>query len=113
MKQEQLKLLAEWYGLKLRGELPFLHITDGIDSATTYWQPHIDSNQLDMLEDRMIVSFPIWQLTIWRNSKDHLYHIWYEYKKQPGGRDEFIKGKGKTKNEAKLNAIISYVEGLK
>ncbi len=59
MKQEELKLLAEWYGAEFR-----LYNKDGSDGGREHWgwiingvykgefQPLIDSNQLEQLEDK-------------------------------------------------------------
>ncbi len=56
MKQEQLKKLAEWYGLIMEDEEDYCYYNPhnrGLISECD-WQPHKDSNQLDMLKLKYI-----------------------------------------------------------
>ena len=105
MKQEDLQILAEWLGLKWKSPL----IND--------WEPHLDSNQLDMLEDKMIEELDIVRIEVnkcfgggWKAM--YLNEIPYE-EKIGYYSDVVAVEKGKNKNEARLNAILNYVEGVK
>ena len=105
MKQEQLKLtldqrrkLEKWSGLTL--------------------SDIIDSNQLDLLEDKMIEELrtkhnrPVnLSVGVFSDGETYLAQVACGYIGDVKIVDFNIKGK--TKNEARLNAIISYVEGLK
>ena len=107
MRQEQLKKLAEWAGINIK-QLPLAFP----------FEPHKDSNQLDMLEDKMIED-------IYR-AVDYSRCVNIEIYFDTGGfvnpkvrvfvvdrdsREDFSeRGIGKTKNEARLNAILNYVE---
>ena len=108
MKQEQLKKLAEWYyDKKIYYDVETNKaFRANIGEERIYvgdWQPHKDSNQLDMLEDKMIEEAKIMQISIYLyEAKKIEVHYVIE------GR--FICGAGKTKNEARLDAILNYIE---
>ena len=92
MENKKLKLLAEWY-------------YEGKVTPDNIWSS-LDSNQLDMLEDKMIEDIGQYALTlrfvILRTGKYKVDVFDYS--------EVYASGKGKTKNKARLNAIISYVE---
>ena len=114
MKQEQLKKLAEWCGKD----------TFVIDEEIRFkgngqlWQPHKDSNQLDMLKKKFIeelrkkyaYSLIEIRIRIGRNGcydfkifRDEECH-WCLFIEEASSDNE---------NECWLNAILNYVEGLK
>lgn len=102
MKQK-LKLLAKWYGVRL-GKLADLLI----------WNERY-INTLDMLEDKMWQEARIICLKIFYLTETEKWIAWY-YLPEQKKHDILpttIDGIGKTKNEARLNAILNYVEGLK
>lgn len=117
MKQEQLKLLAEWGYKKGATLLPpstnedYLNVQEkpSMMGGWIKFRPHIDSNQLDMLEDKMLLEV----------TQHGVVNIIYWYRKYSGkymwkySCAGYIEGEGETKNEARLNAITQYVEGLK
>jgi hypothetical protein len=96
MKQEKLRLLAEWIEPKCKTIQDL--IVDALEK--------MDSRPIDMLEDKMIEELNV----------DQYYWL------SDSGRTKFIikftsndyqtmhEGRGKTKNLARLNAIINYVE---
>ena len=96
VKQSELKKLAEWYGYDIQ-----LYSKDSVD-----WQPHKDSNQLDMLEDKMIEEAGYYAIAF--NKKDNGWVCSYMNPKTIEGTID----NGKTKNEARLNAIVNYIEGI-
>ena len=130
MNKEQLMKLAEWYGYVVypedlfKGKMPKnwdniwndgkrLKI-DGdeiifISGNSSSWNPLEDSNQLDMLEDKMIEEAKINKIThsFFHETQvgEWLVEYWNVDKEK-----RIIAGTGKTKNEARLNAIIKYVE---
>ena len=109
MKQEQLKKLAKWYGLEKISSgspEPDCYNKNDFYVDVDYWQPHKDSNQLDMLEDKMIKEYNIYKFIVWDREEDERMRVYYY------GRymDLEIRGIGETKNEARLNAILNYVE---
>ena len=112
MKQEQLKKLADWL---CEDELytPF-------SKCPVWCMPQKDSNQLDMMEDKMIEELSNYELCKNLSGGFRLDIIIYignnttliQY--MPSNRHSvFIEGVGKTKNKARLNAILNYVERLK
>ena len=120
MKPEQLKLLAEWYygeGIIVCSfNNDILRINNGLDNDVNF-VPHKDSNQLDMLEDKMIKELnkkyerPI-QITITCGRLGTAYFIRYFVSELNGDDRFYLEDEGKTKNEARLNAILNYVGGL-
>lgn len=128
LTQEQLRKLAEWYGLELRTHsnknFQILNAKEknfGFKSGDTftypiYFMPDRDSNQLDMLEDKMIQELDEFlYCEIGMTENDASFGWWCIYYGKEGmlGKKVTIDAGGKTKNEARLNAIINYVEGLK
>jgi len=126
MKQEELKLLAEWYGYKTTPikdgrKIAWYLVEDmGIKNEhkrRIHWMPDKDSNQLDMLEDKMVSEF----VEKYSPHKGHIKsEISYFGKKVKcgilfvgdgdlGTWGKYAEGLGKTKNEARLNAILNYV----
>lgn len=104
---EQLKKLADFGGVEIRNIIGTGFICNeknlgDVDWNYDFWQPHLDSNQLDLLEDKMIES-EIGEMEIYFYD-DNVEVVYYG--------SEGILGYGKTKNEARLNAIINYVEGI-
>ena len=106
MKQEQLKKIAEWYGI------------NNVFREYDEWQPHKDSNQLDMLKKKFIeelrkkyaYSLIEIRIRIGRNGcydfklfRDEECH-WCLFIEEASSDNE---------NECWLNAILNYVEGLK
>ncbi len=118
MKQEQLKKLAEWYGLKFITHVngyeykgvPAYNTGEGQYLNLAIWQPHKDSNQLDMLEDKMIeeCEFIRMRLFIDKQPNGKTYYQAQHFHYKPGCL--YLIGDGKTKNEARLNAILNYIE---
>jgi len=104
MIQEQLKKLVEWY------------YEEKYSSVSIDWimgDGEIDSNQLDMLEDKMMS-----KILADSNSKEGLVSerivftlSGYWYVEYTSG-SFILNSEGKTKNEARLNAILKYVEEL-
>ncbi len=117
MKQEQLKKLAEWCGYKVddgyllnKNSEPVAEIREETEDDfwvkhLPLWHPHQDSNQLDMLEDKMLKEneLPIW-ITMGYKVNNWIVNYAVEQKAI------YVNGLGKTKNEARLNAILNYVE---
>jgi len=105
MNDEDKKILVEWCGLE--------HFKWHNDNTYTYiptnekFNPDSDSNQLDMLEDKFMEEIDCHAMIYNVEEMRAEYDYWLE--------DEPLAyvGKGKTKNEARLNAIINYVKGLK
>ena len=114
MTQQQNKELAEWYGLELKGsKTPYIEFPDKDNPKITVadiWQPDTDSNQLDLLEDKMVKELGRLEMQLASDGAMGMVLCWHSYI-QDGVAKE-IKGKGKTKNEARLNAIYNYVKGL-
>ena len=119
MKQQELKLLAGWY---YKGENRELVCSEKTQSIFTRNQKtkRLDEvlcldHQLDMLEDKMIEEWGIdYHFTLLNKSAarssweaQHVYGVQYTDDSQA------ITGKGKTKKEARLNAILSYVKSIK
>jgi len=138
MKQEDFKLLAEWYGYKIRNYnkwvkeidskwhhklgnavclfYPLGHSLHAVNTHGFYcrienWQPHKDSNQLDMLEDKMIEELRVKHKTpvnlsvgVYRDNSKWLCQL----------HNEFYNSEieGKTKNEARLNTVFNYIKKL-
>ena len=103
MKQEQLKMLAEWYGYEVRNVIMESSSWVAIytDKGLSIKLPLLQF--IDELEDKMIEEAKIMQISIYLyEAKKIEVHYVIE------GR--FIYGAGKTKNEARLNAIVNYVE---
>jgi len=73
------------------------------------WQPHINSNQLELLEEKMIKEAKIETVII----SIFIDEIWAEYYSGNlyTNQVRISKGVSKTKNEARLNAILQYIEG--
>ena len=131
MKQSQLKKLAEWYGLerqagtiknlsyggigrydedydlwKLNGK-PFCSPED--------WQPHLNSNQLDMLKKKFIeelrkkYDYSLIEIRI-RVGRNGCYDF-KVFRDEQGGWCLFIEETSSdNENECWLNAILNYVE---
>ncbi len=97
-RSKDLRALAEW-----RGTIPVnLLINNG-------WNPFLDSNQLDMLEDKMIEEAKISKivLSFFHETKNGEWLIEYWCLSM---EKRITAGQGKTKNEARLNAILNYIE---
>lgn len=92
MNEVELKKLAEWLRIEF------------------WFKPHKDSNQLDMLEDKMIENKKV-KIIITKFEITILYQC-YELMSDME-MPLLTSGTGKTKNEARLNAILNYVEGVK
>ncbi len=125
MKQEQLKKIAEWYcGQEIildcyntkYGKYDIYSIDN--KELLQDWQPHKDSNQLDMLKKKFIeelrkkyaYSLIEIRIRIGRNGcydfkifRDEECH-WCLFIEEASSDNE---------NECWLNAILNYVEGLK
>lgn len=108
MNDEDKKILVEWCGL----EHFKWHNDNTYIPTNEKFNPDSDSNQLDMLEDKMIK-----ELRVFDECPFYLDFTYYQdgligvaYKNYV--RKRFAKGEGKTKNEARLNAIINYVKGV-
>jgi len=113
-------ILAEWGNIKLEmipesdfgSSMLSNRTVPVIKNTLEVWKPHKDSNQLDMLEDKMIEQnnyhHIIQETHIQDISKEKKYIIWYQF----SGADEKpqVAGVGKTRNEARLNAILNYIE---
>ena len=96
MKQKEFEILAEWYG---QDNMPEYMLLD--------WQPDKDSNQLDMLEDKMIEELETLDSIEWAIDNIEGVDDWaviYQDNFQV-----FTQGYGKTKNGARLDAIINYI----
>ncbi len=120
MKQEQLKKLAEWYYKKGAALLNpstndrYLNVQESptMMGGWIKFQPHKDSNQLDQLEDKMIKELKIkmdnnlLQYSMFFHNEQNEYDAHYYNNDEPYN----LFGKGKTKNEARLNAILNYME---
>jgi len=104
MKPSQLKKLAEWYA---DDKAPFTFKQLGL----AVWQPHKDSNQLDQLEDKMAEELGRLELDLASDGARGIVIARHCYVKD--GIIVHITAEGKTKNEARLNAILNYVEGIK
>lgn len=76
--------------------------------------PYLDSNHLDMLEDKMLDECAIELLEIERggNINEHKFVLVRGYATFNSEQKLLVDGKGKTKNEARLNAILNYVKGV-
>ena len=120
MKQEQLKKLAKWYGYNIddgylinKNSEPVAEIREETEDDfwvkhLPLWQPHRDSNQLDMLEDKMIEEIETLDSIEWCIDDIEGCEEWaviYQDNFQV-----FAQGIGKTKNEARLDAILNYIE---
>ena len=124
MGQEQLKKLAEWYGeiknnMLYKDRLIIAHLHNCLDvtKIATYpiWQPHKDSNQLDMLGDKLWEDFNVEYMKIINTPTAFIADYYKKYKtyslfKKSVPSERIISGRGKTKNEARLNAILNYIE---
>ena len=114
MKQEQLKKLAEWSIdiNDIEGESNFYKDDEGdyrfIDyRGIDYEFDPLDSNQLDMLEDKMLDELGVNEIRIYRyDNVDECFRVEYYNYDNVGVAD----GEGKTKNEARLAAILNYIE---
>ncbi len=122
MKQEQLKKLAKWGGVRLMTledetlavAIPFqVNDLEG-NLPHKLWQPHVDSNQLDMLEDKMIKETDVARIEITLRFGGYYVAQYWDEKRigEPFHfeSDLITSGKGKTKNEARFNAILNYIE---
>ncbi len=120
MEVDKLRKLAEWYGAEFRlynkdnaggGKEHYGWIINGVYKGE--FKPYKNSNQLDMLEDKM------WQgldSTYIKISYGSMYLVSYIKVKRWGGEEfeeQISYGYGKTKNEARLNAILNYIRRLK
>ena len=106
MKQEQLKKLADWYYGKDLWKTEYKQIP---------FIPHKDSNQLDMLGDKLWEDFNVEYMKIKNTPTAFIADYYKKYKtyslfKKSVPSERIISGRGKTKNEARLNAILNYVE---
>lgn len=108
---DKLKMLAEWYGCKSIKWTARVYY----DEKGNEFHPDRNSNQLDMLEDKMIEELrtkhnrPVnLSVGVFSDGETYLAQV------ACGdiGDVEIVdyNVKGKTKNEARLNAIINYVE---
>ena len=112
MKQAQLKKLAKWANIRLMVledktlavAIPYQINELKGNLPDKLWQPHKNSNQLDMLEDKMIEGMGVERIELQPTEESWL--VDYEYNFGAG----FVSAEGKTKNEARLNAILNYVE---
>ena len=116
MKQEDLKILAEWYGYKKNEIVKVEDYGIGIKDCFPF-RPHEDSNQLDMLEDKMIEGIQnkyeqrICIKIINNYGKKEFIYIITLYPEDSESSDRHILVSiGKTKNEARLSAILNYVK---
>jgi len=99
------KELAEWYGFNVvKYYKDSLQIED--DKSTGEFEPDKDSNQLDMLEDKVIQESEY--NGIYLCPKEKGWNCSYCIRNTP----HFIEADGKTKNEARLNAIYNYIKSL-
>ena len=114
MKQEQLKKLAEWAGVRLMTledetlaiAIPFqVNELEG-NLPDKLWQPHEDSNQLDMLKKKWIK-----EAKINRIEYDLLQSSWWQATYYYGvDDDERYETEGEEINDCDINAILNYVE---
>ena len=107
MKKSELRTLLEWFYddkyRDLRGETWL---------RSGGWRPNEDSNQLDLLEDKLkykIINIVKNEESIDLNVKIRKFDCYYLL----DDKDNLICGTGKTKNEARLDAILNYVQTLK
>lgn len=94
LTKEDKIILAEWYNGEKVTFSPFIFI------------PESDSNQLDLLEDRMIKELGIDKVEIYyiKNQVD----IFYFNKKKLWGSST-----GNTENQARLSAILTHMQKIK
>jgi len=113
--------LAEWYwgdkitdmvipnAFSLPSECYDIMVELEMKSEAVTFEPQENSNQLDMLEDKMIRDLETLESIEWFDDGKELgWDVVYQ--------DSFqilAQGCGKTKNEARLDAIIDYLEGIK
>ncbi|GJQ43974.1 MAG: hypothetical protein JETCAE03_34720 [Ignavibacteriaceae bacterium] len=107
------KILAEWFGLEVLPKnlwhdknLMTLKRDFWDKAKSGYWQPESNSNQLNMLEDKFMEEIDCHAMIYNVEEMRAEYDYWLE--------DEPLAyvGKGKTKNEARLNAILVPFEML-
>ena len=121
MKQAQLKDLAIWYYddvdlIVHEGFQPNSMIVENVEKRkcyTEYWKPHVDSTQLDMLEDKMVAEL--------RKNNQWQIHLqiecfvtgWFccRVLNVPDKRVLVCGDNGKTKNEARLSTVVNYLKG--
>lgn len=97
MTHEDLKLLAEWYYEKE-------YFSVSMDWI--YYEGDIDSNQLDLLEDKMLKETKVFLMKLFV-----LENGAYTVKFRTNTLEDFsFAGDGSTKNEARLNAILNYIK---
>ena len=124
MKQEQLKKLAEWAGVRLMTledetlavAIPYeVNDLEG-NLPDKLWQPHVDSNQLDMLKKKFIKELRLKyypsllkiKIIVARNGV-YCLDIFVEQSKGWLRLPE-LEEAGDNDNECWLNAILNYVE---
>jgi len=113
--KEDLKLLAEWYEYEIMEDkataaLNIEGILVGYDEFYTMdFNPLKDANQLNKLEQKMIDEADICRVEfMFGDNRENVLATYYiKYK------SNYICGEGKSIPEAKLNAVINYVKGVK
>jgi len=110
LTQEELKLLSEWYWKEKVKDVSDCECIEFISGRTETLIPYKNSNDLDMLEGRMMYELKdtLFYYELYVGADEYVIRG-YNFDRT----EMFVNGYGHTKNEAILNAIIRYVKQIK